>query len=806
MVNLLRDIRFGFRMLSKNAGLTLIAVLTLGLGIGLTAVMFSIVKGVVLSKLPFDHADRILFVGTRYLDRNEATTTVALHDYLDWKSRQGSFESLEAFQQSTFNLSSGGGGAPERVRGAYMSPGALSMLHVKPLLGRLFSPGEDAPGAPRVVVLGERIWRSHFGNDPQAIGKTIRVNGQPASIVGVMPAGFLFPVHEEIWAPLQLNPNLKRGTGPQLDVIGRLREGVSQSAAQAELAALARAVEQQYPDTNKGVTARVGPYTEKYVNAQAAALLFVMLGVVGLVLLLACANVASLLMARASVRTKELAIRSVLGAGRRGVIIQILIESLILALIGATLGLLVTGAGIKLFNASIADANPPFWFNTSIDPLSLLFVLAISALAGVTSGLVPALQSSKINVNQILKDEGRGSTGLRIGRFTRGIVIFEVALSCALLVGAGLMIKSIVNVRNMNLGFDKKGLLTASLTLDESTYPQPADRARFVDQLLRGLSGRTGVASAAVADFLPTEPARVDVYALEGRVYNEEKDKPRVHKAIASPGLFKTLGTQVEAGRDFGAEDRADSLPVVIVNQSFARRAWPNESPLGRRIRLGKAEKGVWRTVIGVAPDLRMNGFDTTDRPDGVYVPLTQEPPATLRLAVRATGDPLALTQPVREQVAAINRDLPLDAVQSMVEVVSKNTYAFNLFGALFSLFGLAALILASVGIYGVIAFAVQQRTREVGIRMALGAQRRDVLSLLLGQGFRQLAFGLVAGLFLAWGISRLIASFLFQVSPGDLGVFVGVALALSAVALAACFVPAQRATQVDPQVAIRYE
>jgi putative ABC transport system permease protein len=805
MVNLLRDIRFGFRMLFKNVGLTLIAVLTLALGIGLTTTMFSIVKGVVLSELPFERADRILFLGTRYLDRSEANSTVSLHDFLDWKSRQRSFEGIAAFEQSTFSLS--GGERPERVRGAYVTSDALPLLHVKPLRGRLFAPGEDSPGVAPVVVLGARIWRARYDGDPQIVGKTLRVNGQPVTVIGVMPEGFLFPVHEEIWVPLRLDPNaVKRGSGSQLDVIGRLRDGSTPEQAQAELSTLAKALEQEYPETNKGVSAQVGPYTKKYINAQAAALLFVMLAVVGLVLLLACANVASLLMARASIRTKELAIRSVLGAGRKGVILQILIESLILSLIGAALGLLITGLGIELFNDSIADASPPFWFNTALDLRSLLFVLVISGIAGLISGLVPALQASRVDVNQILKDEGRGSTGLRIGRFTRGIVMFEVALSCALLVGAGLMIKSIVNIRNLNLGFDKTGLLTASLTLDESSYPQPADRARFVERLLQSLNGRPGVVSAAVADALPTEGTEVGAYTVDGRAYPDEKDRPRAHKALASPGLFKTLGAKLKAGRDFGSEDQADSLPVVIVNDSFARRAWPNEVPLNRRIRLGKRDSGVWWTVVGVVPDLQMNGFDRSDRPDGVYLPITQESPSNLRLAVKTAGNPLALTQTVRDQVEAIDRDLPLYSVQSMDEVVSKNAFAYNLFGALFGLFGLSALLLASVGIYGVIAFSTQQRTREVGIRMALGAQRRDVLSLLLGQGARQLAFGLGAGLLLAWGISRLIGSFLFQVRPGDPGVFLGVALVLAVVALVACFVPARRATRVDPQVAIRYE
>jgi predicted permease len=805
MVNLLRDIRFGFRMLLKRPGLTLIAVVTLGLGIGLTATMFSIVKGIVLSELPFERPDRILYLGSRNLERNESTATVSLHDYLDLKARQSSFEGLAAFRQAAFNLS--GDGRPERVGGAYVTPNAFGLLRVKPLLGRAFTEGDDSPAATPVVVIGAGLWRSRFGGDPRLVGRSIRVNGRPATVAGIMPASFLFPVHEEIWAPLRLDPDaVKRGEGPPLDAFGRLRDGISPGKAQAELATLAQGLAQEHPETNRNVGATSGPYTQKYVNQDAASLLLAMLGVVGLVLLLACANVTSLIMARASVRTKELALRSVLGAGRRGVILQMLVESLILSFAGALLGLLLTSLGIRIFNASIADAHPPFWFNTAIDVRSLLFVLVVSLFAGLAAGLLPALQASRVNVNEILKDEGRGSTGLRIGRFSRGIVMFEVALSCALLVGAGLMIKSIVNVRNLDLGFEKRGLFTASVSLDDARYPKSADRLRLFDELLRGLSARPGVQSAALVDTLPSEGARTDLYAVEGRSYDADKNKPRAHRAAASAGLFATLGAHLEAGRDFNTADRADGLPVVIVNHSFAGRAWPHENPLGRRIRLGKGDTGVWRTVVGVAPDLRMNGFDAADRPDGVYLPISQECPASLKILARTSGSPLVLAQTVREQLAAADRDLPLDSIQSQEAVVSQSAFAFNLFGALFGVFGIAALLLASVGIYGVIAFSVQQRTREVGIRMALGAERGDVLKLLMRQGFRQLAIGLAVGLLLAWGISRLLGGTLFQVEGGDPGIFLGVVLVLAAVALTASFIPAQRAAQVDPQVAIRHE
>lgn len=805
MTQLLRDVRFGIRMLVKSPGLSLVAVLTLALGIGLTSTMFSIVKGVVLSELPFEEGGRILYLGTHRTDRNIETTTVSLHSFIDWRSRQTSFEDLAAFQQTTFNLS--GDDRPERIRGAHLTAAALPLLRTAPLLGRVFSTGEDTPGAAPVVLLGERIWRTRYRSDPQILGRTIRVDGVPAAVIGVLPEDFKFPVHEEIWLPLRLDPGaVPRGSGPQLDVFGRLRDGVSQEKALAELRVIAQALEQEHPGTNRGESATTGPYTKKYVNAQAASLLYVMLGVVGLVLLLACANVATLLMARASGRTRELALRSVLGAGRRGVIVQILVESLILSLAGALPGLLLAMLGIEIFNAAIVDASPPFWFDTSLDLRLLLVLLAACGGSGLLSGLVPALQASKVETNSILKDAGRGSTGLRIGRFTRGVVAFEVALSCALLVGSGLMIKSILQVRQIDLGFDKTGLLTAGLNLDATRYPEPGSQMRFVDLLLQGLRTEPGVAAAAVADTLPTETAPMTFYAVEGQAEAEPASQPRAHRARVSAGYFSTLGAAVQEGRELTSEDRPESLPVVVVNESFARRAWPDASPLNRRIRLGRGNDEPWRTVVGVVPDLWMNGFDRSARPDGIYLPLAQAPAAGFRLVVRAAGDPVALTPSIRQRVAQLDRGLPLDSVQTMERVVSRNAFAFNLFGALFGLFGLAALLLASVGIYGVVAFSVQQRTREIGIRISLGAQRRDILSLLLGQGARQVAAGLGVGLLLAWGVSRLIGSFLFEVQPGDPAVFLSVTLLLAGVALCACLVPARRAMRVDPQVSLRYE
>jgi predicted permease len=625
-----------------------------------------------------------------------------------------------------------------------------------------------------------------------------------------MPEGFEFPVNQKVWVPLRLDPaRTRRGSDAEgVAAFGRLKDNVSLSQAAAEMGAISKALEQEFPVTNKGLVAKIKPYVREFVNEQITSLLFTMLGAVGLVLLLACANVASLMMARASLRTRELAIRSALGAGRKRVLTQILIESLLLSSVGAALGLLLAYWGVKAFNAAIVDTNPPYWFHIALSGRPLLFVLALALLSGVLSGLAPAFQASKADINEVLKDEGRGSTSLRMGRFSRAIVIFEVAFSCALLVAAGLMVRTVVKVQTMDFGFEKKDLLTVRIALYEAHYPQKANRVVFWNELLRRMDGRPGVAAVAAISSLPTNGAESEYYAAEGRAYPADRDLPQAHQVVVSPGLFSTFGVRPVAGREFGPEDREGSLPVAIVNESFAKKVWPREDPLGRRIKLGKGKAGSpWRTVVGVVPDLQMNNLNDKDSgPGGYYLPLAQECPQRVNIVVRTHGEPLAFTQRVREQVNAIDPDLPLYFVYSMEQMIAKNAFFFNLFGSLFGIFGLSALVLAAVGIYGVISFSVQQRTQEIGVRMALGAQKGNVLGMILRQGSTQLALGLGFGLLFAFGFSRLLGDVLFEVKPNDPLTFAGVSVALTAIALTACIIPAQRASRVDPLVAIRYD
>jgi len=611
MTDWLRDVRYAGRMLGKSPGQTVVAVIALGLGIGLATTSFSIAWGVLMRGLPFERSERILTLSTHDSAHPHNRGGVDPHDFVDWRSRQTSFESLAAYVNGTVNLS--GAERPERFEGAFATANAFDVLRQRPLLGRTFRAGEDAPGSPVTAILSHSLWQSRYGRDPRVVGRTIRVNGQTATIVGVMPPGFAFPFSEQVWVTLKVDPaHAARGKGQSFSVYGRLRDGVAPARAQAEMSAIASTLAREYPLTNRDLGVRVETFIAAVVGDQVSGLLWVLLGFGMVVLLIACANVASLMVSRASTRTRELAIRSALGAGRRRVMLQLLLESTLVAAGGAVLGIALARVGVGLFNGALAgnaSNPPPFWIHIAVDRAALAFVLLLTLLSGLACGLLPALQASRADVNSILKDEARGSTGLRIGWFSRVLVVGELAVCAMLLVGSGLMVKSIVKLQDLKLGFDSRDLLTVRVALFETQYPKPADRAAFFAELLRRLAAQPGVAGAADTASLPTNGSNNDRYAVFGRSYPHLESMPRTFEASISPGLFSTLGTRVLAGRDFGAGDRDGALPVVLVNKSFAEREWPRESPLGRRIRIGVDPKEPWRTVVGVVPDLQMEGL-----------------------------------------------------------------------------------------------------------------------------------------------------------------------------------------------------
>ncbi|HUF25514.1 MAG TPA: ABC transporter permease [Gemmatimonadaceae bacterium] len=802
---LLQDLRHSARSLAKSPGLALVAVLALSLGIGLTTMMFSIVHGALLRGLPFPDGNRIMVLDRTNPSRNIEGMSVTIHELHDWREQQRSFGALAGFYTGTVNVS--GLDRPERFDGAFVTANTFDVLGATALLGRTFREGEDSPGVEPVIVLGYALWKNRYGGDQNVLGRTIRANGREHTVVGVMPENFGFPVRQEVWLPLQLDPlALPRGEGIQLDVVGRLGAGLTLDQAQVEMNAIAARIAEEYPRTNEGVGARVRPFIYDYIPEEPRALLWTMLGAVFLVLLIACANVANLLLSRAASRTKEVGIRTALGASRARVIGQFIAEALVLAGVGALLGIGLAWLGVELFVRSIASTSPPYWIDIALHPPVLAFAIGVAALAAVISGIFPALQASRLDVSEILKDESRGSSSMRIGKLSRILVVTEIALSCGLLVGAGLMIKSVTKLRSIDFGFDGEQIFTARVGLPEADYADTLSQTRFWEELHGRLRAMPGVESVSLTTNLPALGSGRSSFAMDGATYNEDREYPLVRRILVSPAYFETFETPVRRGRDFGTQDRAGSLPVGIVNASFAATYFPSADPLGARIRFGaSASTQPWVTIVGVVPDRFAGNVENQD-PEAVYVPISQHAARFMSVAARTRGSAASLAAPVRDAVIGVDADIPIYFVRTHADAVRQNTWFYRVFGSLFMIFGVVALFLAGIGLYAVMAFSVGQRTREVGVRMALGARSLDVVGLVFRQGVVQIAVGMVLGLALAAGVSRLVQTVLFDVQPRDPAIFVGVVLVLASAGALACLLPARRATRIDPMVALRAE
>ena len=808
MRNITNDLRFGARQVRRNPGVAVIAVLALTLGIGLTTTVFSFVYGVLLRGLPYEDSDRIVHVDRTHLARGVTQMDVTIHDFEDWRARQRSFEQLGAFYYGTVNIS--GSDKPERYSGAFVTANTFDLLRVKPLLGRVLTAADERKGAELVIVLGYNVWRDRFGRDPDVVGTYVRANGEPARIIGVMPEKFAFPYVQQMWLPLRLDAAaLPRGEGQLVEVFGRLLPGVSEERANVEINQIAQQLAAEHPVTNEGVGVLVQSFIDSLAG-EGAAMLYTMLGAVMLVLLVACANVANLLLGRAAGRSQEVAVRTALGATRGRVVTQFLTETLVLASVGAVLGTGLAVFGTRILNSGLQNFEGlPAFIEVRMDGMSLLFVLVTTLVATLAAGVLPALQAARAEAGAILKDSARGSSSFRIGRMSRAIVVAEIALSCGLLVTSGLMIRSIVNLSNADYGFRTSNVFTARLGLPEGRYANGENR-RFFEELQSRLAALPGVETASLGSNIPVASTITSVrrqpFAVEGRAYARESDYRMTGALIAAPGYFAALGVAPRQGREFTAADRAETQQVAIVNESFVRTHLNGEDAIGRRIRFGGSDsKEPWRTIVAVVPDLRISGPDD-DEPDGVYVPFGQSPQRFASIILHTSVEPLSLTGSVRDVVASLDADLPIFRVTTLEGAIDHETWFYRLFGGIFTTFGAVALFLAAVGLYGVMALSVKRRTREVGVRMALGAQVHNVLRLVLGQGLRQITIGLVFGLGLAFLVSKFLVLMLFEVNPRDPLIFGGVMATLVLTGSVACLVPALRATRVDPVIAIRTE
>jgi predicted permease len=809
METLLKNLRFGLRMLAKHPSLSIIAIVTFGLGIGLTTTVASIVSGVLFVGLPFEGSDRVVWLQRTNLTENIDRMGVSVHDFVDWREQQTTFYGIAAFDGAAVNLSDTQG-RPERFTGGLFSAEMFDVLNMQPMLGRAFQEGEDRPGADPVIILGYDVWQDKFGGTMDILGRTVRANGVTRTVIGVMPEGFKFPALEEVWLPLEIDPSvIDRGEGPQYGVVGRLGVGTSLDEARAELATIAARIEQEYPESNEGVGAVVREFADWGLGSEVYALLFTMLGAAIGVLVIACVNVANLLLARTSLRTRELAVRTALGAGRGRLIAQLLTEVFVLALAGGALGVALGYGGIEWFVSAIAIDPPPFWITFGLDRQVMLFVIGATVLAAVVSGLAPALQASKTDINESLKDEGRGSSSLHAGRFTGALVVAEVAVSCGLLIAAGLMISSVVRLRTVDLPFTTENIITARINLPVLEYPDTTSRVQFYERLLPRLTAIPGGEAATLSDGLPASGNGSRVFEVEGETYEVDRDFPNAREGIVTPGYFETFHAEVLQGRSFSVADRQGNLPVAVVNQTFVRTFFPDGDAIGRRIRMGRRDDDAkWLTVIGVVPDMRMEGIGNNNAsPAGFYIPIAQSGVGNfVSIALRTQGAPMAKTADVRATVMSIDPNLPIFDVLSMEEVIEDQTWFYRVFGTLFMAFGISALFLAAVGLYGVMSFAVARRTQEMGIRMALGAHGARLVGLLMRKGATQLAVGLGFGLGLAVLTAGPLQVVLFEVSARDPKVYGTVIGLLAIVGVLASLIPARRVSKVDPVAALTPE
>ncbi|MGH9868054.1 MAG: ABC transporter permease [Candidatus Polarisedimenticolia bacterium] len=801
-----RDLRYALRGLRKAPVFTLAVVATLALGIGANTAIFSVVHATLLRDLPFADPDRLVMVWEDASKVGYPRDTPSPANYIDWRDQNGVFESMAAMASVGFNLT--GSGEPERIEGARVSATLFPLLGVQPLLGRVFAPDEDRPGANQVVVISHGLWQRRFGSDPAIVGSPLALNGASVTVVGVMAPSFRFPaVEDEIWIPMAFSADEAGRRGSHfLKVVARLKPGVTLAQAQTEMTGIAHRLEELYPQSNTNVGAVVVPLHEQLVGNLRPALL-VLMGAVGFVLLIACANVANLLLARTAARQKEISIRVALGAERRQLVRQFLTESLVLAALGGCAGLLLSQWGIGLMKTFLPDALAQVK-DVTLGAAVMVFAMAVSVITGLMFGLAPAVQASR-QLSDGLKEGTRGSSSGRMARRVRGaLVASEIAVSLVLLIGAGLLMNSFVRLRHVDPGFDPGRLLTMRIALSETTYRQAERRSAFYTELLSGLEALPGVESAAVTTNLPlTFTGNSIGISIEGRPDPPPGREIIVVTRVVSPDYFRTMGIPVTGGRPFTGADRDGSQPVAVISESMARLHWSGEDPVGRRIKSGPSASGnpYW-TVVGVVKDVHQFDLGADPRPQ-IYLPYAQVGFFAPRdLVVRTSGEPLALAASVRRVVQDLDRDQPIAQVRTMEEIVSSSVGTQRFSTLMLGLFALVALALASVGIYGLISYSVSQRTREIGIRMALGAQRRDVLRLVIFEGMTLVLVGAGIGLLGALALTRLMQGLLYGVSAVDPVTFLATFLLLAAVALSACYLPARRAARGDQIAAIRCE
>jgi predicted permease len=802
---LLQDIRYAVRTLVSNPGFTITAILCLSLGIGLNGAIFSIVDGVLLQPFPYPNADQIVVLNS-VNRRAGGRSGVSWLDLRDLREANTTFVSIEAFTGRTLTIADGRS-EPERYVGATVTSGLFALLGTPPALGRDFRPDDDRPGAERVVMLSDEVWKLRYASDPSVVGRAISINGVPHTVIGVMPPKFMFPEQQRLWVTLA--PYFESTTRDlrALQVFARMKSGVSIRQASSDLESAASRLATSYPAENEGWNIEPRPLAEWMIPDEVELAILSMMGAVTLVLMIACSNVANLLLARASVRHREISIRSALGAGRLRIVRQLLTEAMVIGLVSAPLGIVLAWGGLKLLDLGIPPDSIPYFIHWALDARSLAYTVGISISTGIVFGLVPALQATRSNLQDSLKEGARGATGGRRAWLRNGLVVAEISMALILLIGASLFVRSFLNLQNAQVGFDTAPLLTMRFYLPGTVYEAADAKTQRIQDILRRVNGLPGVQSSFASNFVPLGAGGGGGnVVIEGKTVTRGEE-PFIGFIATTPRIRETLGVSLVSGRDVSEAEESTRTPVALINQTMAAQFWPKEDAVGRRFRILSKETPEWFTVVGVTADFR-HGQGNSMRPvsASAYVPYSFGPTLNTGLIVRASGDPATIAAAVREQIRQSDPTLPVFQVRTMEDLRQFSFWRFKLFGWMFSAFGAVALLLASIGVYGVLSYSVSQRTQEIGVRVALGADRRDVLRLVVGQGARLAAVGVVVGIVGALGVTQFVKTLLYNVTPSDPLSFTLVASFLTAVAIVASYVPARRAMAVDPIIALRNE
>jgi putative ABC transport system permease protein len=801
----LQDLAFALRLIGKNAGFSAAAIVTIALGIGVNAVGFSIIHAAFLRGMPFEDGKALHMVAWT-TDANRRSNS-SLPEFELWRDRARSFSGLAAFDTTSLSLSDDHA-PPEQVDAAWVSANAFEVLEQPPLLGRALVADDGRSGADPVVVIGASVWRHRYGGDPSIVGKPVRFNGRPATIVGVMPERMQFPTTANLWAPLMRTEEMERRGTRVLSVFGRLDRSIDRRTAQAELDGLAKQALPSDPEATKGlVGVRVETFNDFFIGGKARPMFLVVMGAVCFVLLIACVNVANLMLSRAVTRGREMAVRVSMGATRIRLVGQLLIESAVLSVLGGGLGLWLASTAIGRFDAALEGSGRPYWLTFSVDATVVGYVAAICVLTTMLFGLAPALQISKTNANDVLKEGGRGAVGSRRAQWMTGsLVVGELALTVVLLVGAGLMVRSFFNVYSMDIGVPTDGLMSMRVQLPEERYGSPEARQRFFTQVAMRLAANPGLDSVSVTSAAPPFDSGERLLEVEGQ--SPETASRWVSTVTISPTFFATLKAPILRGRGFQAADGAADVDNVIVNQQFVERTFARADPIGQRIRLKErnGSPGAWHTIVGVSSSIRHGSFQDFGTNPVVYSLSDRQPPREAAFLIRSALPPSVVMNTVRHEVQAMDSDQPVLAIQTVAEAIAEASWPLRVFGALFAVFGVIALTLSAVGLYGVMAYAVSQRTQEIGVRMALGASWRQVSGQVLRRGLRHLSLGLAIGGLGALALSRVLQRVVVQIEPADPTTFAAIAALLTLVTVLACLVPARRAARVDPLIALRAE